>query len=255
MVDQETDNQNSLCYICLENHKDGDEFVQSNCKCKNMKIHNECFLGLNDKNRCSVCKDKYQDFIVKFNNKIIKFRKHSITEHYSVNSSNRIEGLYMLKLYNYQIIVHCFYKDGIKNGFYQTFYINGKIEEFGYYVNGNKHGCHQKLYKNGNIKSITEYKNGIPHGFHIHYDENGNHIIKTSFYENKLNGKFKLYHPNGKKWISIRYKMDLIKENYKEWNELGTLIKSNKKYLLDKYIVDNFQFIRLFLFIIFIYIF
>lgn len=73
--------------------------------------------------------------------------------------------------------------------------IDNKNREF--FKNGVPNGKWLSFYPNGNIKSIENWKNGILNGKYILYNKNGYPISKTSFLNGKDNGTFQLYHSNG----------------------------------------------------------
>jgi antitoxin component YwqK of YwqJK toxin-antitoxin module len=255
------------CYICMENENQEYKFLQNGiCQCKNMKIHNKCFFLLKEKYKCSVCKSVYENFTVKQDNKLLIFRKYGITEQYYVNQSDRKEGLYILKLYDSRILLHCFYKDGVRNGLYQEFYQNTQIKNFGYYIEGRKHGIHLCWYPDNKLKYSCEYFYGIPNGIHNWYSIEEIPIIESTFDKGKLNGLFTLYHPNGNFWIKSNFKSDLQDGIFKEYNQEGLLVndlifKDDKFISLGSYFstINNLikyqDFIRLFFFFFFIYIF
>lgn len=256
-----------LCYICWEKETNENKFLQDRiCQCKNMKIHNGCFLLLKSKYKCSICKSTYENFILKHDNKILKFHRHGIVEHYYINQSDRKTGLYILKLFDSQLLLHCFYKDGMRDGLYQYFYQNGNIKEFGTYLEGKKHGMYLNWYQGNKLKDSGEYLYGIPNGIHKYYYIEGNPIMFLNFDKGKLNGQFHLYHPNGNLWIKTNFKSDLQDGIFKEYNPEGYLIndlifKDDKFISLGSYFLTinnliKYQiFIKLFFFLFFIYIF
>lgn len=263
----EQDNDKKTCYVCLEEDSNLANFIPSQpCKCKNLDLHINCFMKLNSKYRCSICKDRYQDFRFKIGNKVIRYFKYGIVENYFINTEEKKDGLYILKIEEEEILVHCFYKEDIRDGLSQEFYRNGNAKEHGYYVNGKRHGMHYKWFENRNLKEYREFKLGIPQGIQEFYQENGNSVLSYNIIDNKLDGNFKVYHLNGKIWIDSNFLCDMLDGDFKEYDDKGNLINSLKfergtfidlgqPFKIFKLIIDLDLYLKLFTYVMFILIF
>jgi len=259
------DQDKKTCYVCLEEDSNIQSFIPSqHCKCKNLDLHINCFMQLNSKYKCTICKSKYQDFRFKIDNKVIRYFKYGIVENYFVNSDGEKDGLYMLKIEDEEILVHCFYKKDIRDGLSQEFYRNKNAKEHGYYINGKKHGMYYKWFENRNLKEYREYKLGIPHGIQEFYQEDGKSVLSYNIVNKKLDGEFKVYHHNGKLWIESNFLSDMLDGDFKEWDKDGNLISSLKfengtfvdlgePFKIFKLILDLY--LKLFTYVIFILIF
>lgn len=70
-----------------------------------------------------------------------------------------------------------------------------------FYKNGIPEGKWLSFYTNGKIKSIENWKNGELNGKYVLYGEDGNKTFQTYYLKGKDHGLFKLYHDNGKPHI------------------------------------------------------
>ena len=75
------------------------------------------------------------------------------------------------------------YKDGIRHGFWETFYQNGLLKNKGNYKDGKKEGLWEWYYTNGQLGIKGNYKDGKEEGVWEWYYENGN-LRNTETYKN-----------------------------------------------------------------------
>jgi antitoxin component YwqK of YwqJK toxin-antitoxin module len=213
------------CYICWEEGLKNNILIPSNiCSCKSLYIHHKCFLKLEDKIKCSVCKNLFQEFTIKTNNKVFEYKKYGITESYNVNKNGNRTGLFQLKNYQNMVLLHCYFKNGFRHGLFKTYYHNGNLREKGYIYNCNKVGKYVKCYENGVISSIRRYKKGLKQGMQECYNENGTLVLRQNFKKDKLNGKSELFYSNGNIKYEVYYKDGIADGRIREWNIHGDII-------------------------------
>ncbi|MFT3681379.1 MAG: TonB family protein [Ferruginibacter sp.] len=117
-----------------------------------------------------------------------------------------------------------FYKDKackIKNGSFEYYYSNGKLQSAGLYINNKKQGLWLRYHNNGMMSDSTLYENDVPVGTGLSWHSNGlmsdsnvynaaGKSIRVSWFDNgqpsfagiilnnKEFGKWRFYHKNGK---------------------------------------------------------
>ena len=60
-------------------------------------------------------------------------------------------------------------KDGEKDGWWKTYYINGNVKKLSFYVNGKKNDREVVFYRDGQLKKTIIYKNGKKNGASCFY--------------------------------------------------------------------------------------
>jgi antitoxin component YwqK of YwqJK toxin-antitoxin module len=85
------------------------------------------------------------------------------------------------------------YKNGKKNGLWESFCENGQLHTKRNFINGIKYGLSEEWYENGQLNSRCIYKNGNFHGYFEtwHYDGKSNYTC--SFDNGKYNGDYVIY--------------------------------------------------------------
>ncbi|MDB4170527.1 toxin-antitoxin system YwqK family antitoxin [Polaribacter sp.] len=96
------------------------------------------------------------------------------------------------------------YKDGVRNGVFESYYENGQLAEKENYKFGDRDGSYEGYFESGQLKSKENYKDGVRNGEFESYYENGQLNGKLS------EGEYKSYYENGQ-----------LKENYKYGNSDG----------------------------------
>jgi len=82
------------------------------------------------------------------------------------------------------------YKNGVLEGEYKEFFINGKTKLRGNYKNNVQDGPWEEFHLNGKRASTHRYLNGQKHGYQIAYDESGKRIGEVFYHFGKrLEGK------------------------------------------------------------------
>lgn len=228
-----------FCYICYENQSKNNKFLKPYiCKCKNLRIHESCFLKTKVLNKCSVCKEYYQNIYVKKDKQILNIVSDGYYEKYKVNRKNKITGLYTGYYPNEKVLNFIFYKNGNKHGIFKSFYENGNIQESGFFKNNLLEGPFYTYYSetNSNPKEYKIYNQGILNGTYIKKYENGNIMLMTSYKNSELHGNFSYLYPNGDLCISTNYEHGLIHGRFRAW-------KPNYE-LLQDIIYDKGEFIE-----------
>lgn len=93
------------------------------------------------------------------------------------------------------------YKNGIKDGYYATWYGNGKIQQEGF------------------------YKNGKQDGINVEYYDTGQKQREHHWIMGKKNSAWLSWYENGKKWTHRDFKNDNIHGKIYVWDEEGVLGK------------------------------
>tara|TARA_B110000259_G_scaffold112128_1_gene128024 strand:- start:322 stop:1488 length:1167 start_codon:yes stop_codon:yes gene_type:complete len=96
------------------------------------------------------------------------------------------------------------YKDGVRNGVFESYYENGQLAEKENYKFGDRDGLYEGYFESGQLKSKENYKDGVRNGVFESYYESGQLNDKLS------EGEYKSYYENGQ-----------LKENYKYGNSDG----------------------------------
>jgi len=105
------------------------------------------------------------------------------------------------------------YKDGEKEGMWETYYEDGRQEGYGRYIEGKEDGAWREYYFNGKTKRVRQFNDGVLSGYMSYYingklqvtglfdDAEKKHGNWQQFYENrelKLNGEYRHGERHGK---------------------------------------------------------
>lgn len=96
------------------------------------------------------------------------------------------QGKYNYYFLNGRISLSGTMKDNKNNGEWNYYYENGQVECKGYFVNDAPSNKWIWFYKDGSIKEIGWYKNGFREGSWIYYDSDGKIFIQRSFKKNVI---------------------------------------------------------------------
>lgn len=113
----------------------------------------------------------------------------------------KYEGVYKLYEFNHLSVV-CNYKNGKKNGKYESFYIskdnlNGKHRQIANYVDDLLQGESIYYFASGAIATRCNYINSIIEGESIINYENGQPKYVCTYKNGKIDGEYKMYWKNG----------------------------------------------------------
>ena len=154
------------------------------------------------------------------------------------------------------------YSDGLYDGTSFGFYENGRLAYFAEYKNRARE--HLIIYySNGQVESDVKYLSGKPHGDFSTYYRDGTQEMKGSYNLGNLSGKslgwfsngnqsfvglyddegqrhgeWSWYYENGKLKIRQVFKHGVLNGKWEEFDEKGSLVKSNT-YENDKLIIDS----------------
>ena len=110
------------------------------------------------------------------------------------------------------VIVKFAVVNGIKNGRFETYYLNGKVEKIGNIINNKNEGEWKYFYNTGKLESKGNFINDLPNGRWVSYYENGN-LKSTGVYANgKMIGLWSFYDIKGKIINHISYKNGFFKD-------------------------------------------
>lgn len=217
--------ERNSCFICWDEDSKNNVFIPTNiCKCKTTNIHKDCFLKLEDKIHCCICKGNFRDFKIVIDNKIFEYKSYGITEFYKVDKNGKKMGLYRMKNYENITILKCFFRNGIRHGMFERYYSNGHIKEKGYVYNSKREGKYKKWHSNGILSSVKKYKKGMKHGIQEIYNDQGILILKQNYINDKLNGKCEMFYPKGNIKYEIYFKDGVADGRVKEWNMQGDIV-------------------------------
>jgi antitoxin component YwqK of YwqJK toxin-antitoxin module/Tfp pilus assembly protein PilF len=117
----------------------------------------------------------------------------------------------------------CTYKNGSKNGKWNSWYESGKLREEATVVNGMVNGKSTTYYENGQIIQTGMQLQNLPDGEWMEYYETGVLKGKVSFKNGKKNGLATSYFPDGKLQGEYNYKDDKTNGEVKEYHPNGKL--------------------------------
>jgi len=228
------------CYICLEKETKENNFLDKNiCKCKSLRLHENCFKKLENIYNCSICKEYFENLHLKYDNYILNIKKGGFREIYNVDNEGNKHGYYKCYYPNGDIYISCFFINGLRFGMYQIYYQNFILKESCWYELGCKDGTYLSYYPNGKLYKKIKYINDKIHGSYEIFDIKGYHIVKTFGYKGLVHGKLNIYYENKYQHLEARYKKGLLNGRVRSWKEDGTLqfddIYKNGKYI-KKYI-------------------
>lgn len=148
--------------------------------------------------------------------------------------------------------------EGIKQGYWETYWENGEIESKGNYVNGIQDGYWEDYWSNGGLYYKGSFKNGRMNGPWEWYYRNGNISSKNNYSNDKKNGVNIDYYENGGITFKGYYENDQlievlpiteseepkkklfiprkIEDRYSKWNEQQpTITLDNHTFKLNQY--------------------
>ena len=185
-----------VCYMCYDCESATNPYASNPlpCDCKgSLLIHESCLKDIISKNihDCTICKAKYnKKYLPKRNglDVIIQKLKSGGTIEYTVNSSGKRHGLYIMRDEDNKTLVKYYYKDGAMDGVYIDYYKeNGQIRSIGYFVNNTLQGSCTEWNMDGSLKEESIYIGGVKHGLCTRWENEG--FMRTKIEENYVNGE------------------------------------------------------------------
>lgn len=93
-----------------------------------------------------------------------------------------------------------------------------------YYKRGIPNGKWLTFYKNGKLKSIENWKNGVLNGKYIIYNNRGYKTLETFYSNGQEHGIYKLFHKNGVPHIIGKFYRGKAINVWNYYNQRGNLI-------------------------------
>jgi len=101
--------------------------------------------------------------------------------------------------------------DGKKEGYWEDYWKDNKIQSKGLYVNDKQEGIWRYYYLNGQLHYMGSFINGMEDGLWVYYDENGQLESKGTFINGEMDGVWEDYY-DGKLDLRALYKNGEIVE-------------------------------------------
>ncbi len=120
------------------------------------------------------------------------------------------------------------YLFGKKNGWYKTYYDNGKIQEESEFLEDIKNGVTRWYNKSGKRVAENHYVNGVFQGVQKTYYDNDSIMTTTNYTNNIMTGDYKEYYRNGKIKMEGKYVNGVREGAWIEFDELGKPQKTIK---------------------------
>lgn len=125
------------------------------------------------------------------------------TEGKYVNGS--LDGSYKLFFPDGSIQTQQFYKHGMNDSLYKSYYYGGKLATEGSYRMGYKIGTWKYYREDGTLQTIEKYDAGSLEGVRTHYYENGKPDLEITYENDERQGLTKKYAEDGALLYQIRY--------------------------------------------------
>ncbi len=116
-----------------------------------------------------------------------------------------------LKFYFYDGKVNSvqYYKYGLQDSIYRSYYLNGKPAKEGQYKLGNRTGTWKTYYSSGKLNVTETFENGELNGKRFYYHENGKLDSETDMLDGDRHGLVKKYDETGNLAYQLRFEYDL----------------------------------------------
>ena len=108
------------------------------------------------------------------------------------------------------VIIEYEVKNGMKDGIFATYYLNGEVEKKGLIKNNLNQGEWTYYYQNGILESKGSYLNDHPDGVWTFYFSTGKKREQGSFIKGKRNGEWTMYNEEGKVKKTVIFKDDKV---------------------------------------------
>lgn len=110
---------------------------------------------------------------------------------------------------------------GTKDGAWETYYENGKVQTKGAYRNGKIEGVYETYYENGKIQCKGAYNNGKKQGLFEYYYDNEKVWAKITYNNDDEEGLYEEYYKNGKLKMKGSFKNGYKEGNWETFFENG----------------------------------
>jgi antitoxin component YwqK of YwqJK toxin-antitoxin module len=148
-----------------------------------------------------------------------------------LKKDGRKDGLYQKFWPNGKVQVEAHYKADSLDGERRFYYETGAVQAVEHYVNNHYHGDFKEFYPNGKAKVEQRYENDKLQGISTVYYENGNVREQVTLKDNEEDGPFKEYYENGNLKCEGTYSpsdengMAIEQGELKEYDETGQLAR------------------------------
>jgi len=195
------------CYVCHEEDTVENPFASDPKPCTcigSIVLHKDCLIKLLQRSdKCSICKKKFNIIYKPLEDGFIIKHLYGYTIRYMVNDSDKFHGIYEIwenesliegKRY---LMKRINYVNGVKNGLYESWWENGKLQKKTNYVNDKKEGLYEEWYYNGQLMIKVNYVDDKKEGLYEEWWENGNLKIKCHYTNDKKNGLYEEWNASG----------------------------------------------------------
>jgi antitoxin component YwqK of YwqJK toxin-antitoxin module len=117
------------------------------------------------------------------------------------------------------------YNKGLKTGAWKQFFYNGKIEKIANYKDNLLDGLYQVFYDYGKIRTSGYYKEGKKSGLWTWYATNGAIDMKGTFTDDLQDGDWTYYYPDGKISYTAQFKQGKKDGNWNYYYTNGAKFK------------------------------
>lgn len=114
------------------------------------------------------------------------------------------------------------YVKGVLNGPFENFWDNGQLSGNGLYLDGNYQGLVNSFDKDGTPRTKIYYLNGVRDGPYEWYWDTwgrGNLRLRGDYKDGKPNGLWEGYSPSGEIWFRGKYKEGTIVGSFEEYRD------------------------------------
>lgn len=164
--------------------------------------------------------------VINGNGKMVNYYlDNNIKEVY--NFKNGLEdGSFTEYKINGDTAVSGFYDQGLKTGEWKQFFYNGKIEKIANYKNNKLDGLYQLYYDNGKLRASGYYTNGKKNRLWSWYANNGSLDMKGTFLDDQQDGDWTYYYPDGRISYTAQFKKDKKDGSWNYYYKDGSKFKT-----------------------------
>lgn len=169
-----------VCYICYEPETKNSSYLKEPppCECKgSIVIHKHCFDEIIKSSRvCSICRTKYKVQYLPNRNGLELITEVAINgdiTEYTIDEKGDKQGVHTVKKQSGEIISESHYVNGLLQGKYKTWYLNGQLECECTCFRNRIEGEYMSWYEDGKIMEHSFYVDGLKDGMSKQWDMNG----------------------------------------------------------------------------------
>lgn len=164
--------------------------------------------------------------------KKVKLYRHRQYHYYYGNQLASAEGDYIGRVLHgeytcftrrKELVLKGYYREGLKDGIWKSWYPNGNLYVTQEWDKGQKDGAFRVYQPDGRFKEKGNYKNGELSGSRVSYFDNGKVRLTETYRRDILHGPYREYYPDGTLKIAAKYKEGELHGPYRLYNEAGEL--------------------------------